>query len=48
MNALIAAQYEAPEVADEPVDAWSLDELDRDADLESLQWALSRSDGSGY
>ena len=44
MNALLAAQFDAPDLADEPVDAWSLDELDRDADLESLHWALERSD----
>lgn len=45
MNATIS---EALELADEPMDAWSLDELDRDADLESLHWALERSDDAGY
>lgn len=30
------------EEADAPVAAWSLDELDRNADLESLHWAQLR------
>jgi hypothetical protein len=33
---------------DSPVDAWSLDELDRDADLESLHWAMERTDDFTY
>ena len=45
MNATIT---EALDFADEPMDAWSLDELDREADLESLHWALERSDDTGY
>ena len=45
MNATIS---EALDFADEPMDAWSLEELDRDADLESLHWALDRSADAGY
>ena len=47
MNALNAAEFDAPDLVDEPVDAWSLSELDRD-DLESLQWAVERTDDPGY
>ncbi|HEY9532108.1 MAG TPA: hypothetical protein VIQ55_11995 [Burkholderiales bacterium] len=48
MNALIAAEFDAPDLMEEPVDAWSLDELDRDSDLESLHWALERRDDAGF
>lgn len=47
MNTLNAAEFDAPDLMDEPVDAWSLSELDRD-DLESLQWALERADDAGF
>jgi hypothetical protein len=40
MTTLITADFDATDLMDEPVDAWSLDELDRDADLESLRWVL--------
>jgi hypothetical protein len=35
------------EDADDPVDAWSLDELDRFADLDSVRAARSRTDAGG-
>ena len=35
------------EDADTPVDAWSLDELDRFADLDSVRAAWSRTDDLG-
>jgi hypothetical protein len=35
------------EDADTPVDAWSLDELDRFADLDSVRAARSRTDDVG-
>ena len=47
MNALMAAELDVPALAEEPVDAWTLDELGRDADLETLQWALERTDQAG-
>lgn len=47
MNALNALEFDAPDLSDERVDAWSLSELDRD-DLESLQWALERGDDAGF
>jgi hypothetical protein len=40
MTTLNAADFDALDLTDEPVDAWSLDELDRDSDLESLRWVL--------
>jgi len=49
MNATIDATLYAGEIlssdeADAPVDAWSLDELDRFADLDSVHAAWSRTD----
>jgi len=45
-------EYAAGEIlpaedADAPVDAWSLDELERFADLDSVRAAWSRADDAG-
>lgn len=52
MNVDIDHSFEADAIlraedADSPVDAWSLDELDRFADLDSVRAAWSRTDDVG-